>query len=194
MTLTATISPSAASGSVTFKDGGTTIATAAVSSGNASTTTSSLAVGAHTLTAEFASSNTANYTNSTSSGLSYTINSAGGGGNTSNASAVSFIAYSSGQPNTAVRRSVADTNYTVVASDTIIGYASLSAPRAVTLPSSNANIGHIIIVKDESGNCSNGNTITVVGTIDGATNYTLTTAYASTRLYAGTNGWYRITP
>ncbi len=195
VTLTATVSPGAASGSVTFKDGGTTIATTAVSGGSASTATTSLAVGAHTLTAEFVSSNTATYANSTSSGLSYTIDSSGGGGaSTSNANAVTFIAYSSGQPNTAVRRSIADTNYTVVATDTIVGYTSLTASRTVTLPAANANLGKIVIVKDESGNCSSGSTITIIGTIGGATNLLLNSAYASTRLYAGSNGWFKINP
>lgn len=99
ITLTATISPSAA-GSVTFKDAGSTIGTATVSSGTASMTTSSPSVGSHSLTAEFASSNTGAYTNSTSSNLGYTITSSGGGdgGSGSNANAVTYISYASGQP------------------------------------------------------------------------------------------------
>ena len=100
----------------------------------------------------------------------------------------------SGQPHTAVRRAVADTNYTVVASDTIIALTSLTASRTITLPSPSTNVGRILVVKDESGNCSGGVTITIAGTIDGAANLVLTTAYASTRLYAGSTGWYKITP
>ncbi len=196
ITLTATIVPSAATGTVTFKDGSTTLGSSSVSGGSASYTTTSLSTGSHTLTAEFASSNTGAYTNSTSTSLGYTITSSGGGGGGggSNASAVTFISYVSGQPHTAVRRAVADTNYMVVASDTIIALTSLTASRTITLPSPSTNVGRILVVKDESGNCSGGVTITIAGTIDGAANLVLTTAYASTRLYAGSTGWYKITP
>ncbi|MGB4761928.1 MAG: glycosyl hydrolase [Candidatus Saccharimonas sp.] len=195
VTLTATLSPSNAVGSVVFKDGGTTLGSSSVTSGVATFATASLSVGAHTLTAEFTPTNPANFAASTSSNLSYTINaSGGGGGGNSNASAMTFVAYTLGQPQTAVRRGVSDTNYTMVSSDTIIAFTALTAARTVTLPSVSNNIGRIIIVKDESGNCSSSNTITIIGTIDGATNYALNTSYASTRLYAGSNGWYRIAP
>jgi hypothetical protein len=89
---------------------------------------------------------------------------------------------------------VADTNYTVVASDTIIALTSLTASRTITLPSPGTNAGRILVVKDESGNCSGSAAITIAGTIDGASNLVLTTAYASTRLYAGSTGWYKINP
>ena len=54
VTFTATVSPSAASGTVTFKDGITTLGTGILSSGTASYTNSALAVGAHSITAEYA--------------------------------------------------------------------------------------------------------------------------------------------
>lgn len=195
VTLTATISPSA-DGSVTFKSGATVIGVDIAVGGSASVITSSLSLGAHTLTAEFASSNTSAFTDSTSSGLPYTITSAGGGGggSASNANAVPFMAFASGQPQTAVRTAVNNANYTVTASDTIVAYTALSAARSVTLPNPANNIGRIIIIKDESGSCSGGNTITLVGTIDGTSNLVLNTAYAATRLYAGSTGWYKITP
>lgn len=195
VTFTATISPSAAAGTVTFKDGATTIGTGSVNAGVASFATSSLSTGAHTITAEFASGNTSTYTNSTSAGLGYTITaSGGGGGGSSNASAVTFISYTSGQPQTAIRRGIADTNYSIATSDSIVAFTSLTAARTVTLPSAASNTGRVIIVKDESGNCSNGTTITIAGTIDGATNFVLNTAYGYARLYAGSNGWFKINP
>ncbi len=192
VTLTATISPSGATGSVTFKDGATTIGTGTVSGGTASTTTSSLSLGAHTLTAVFASSDTNTYANSTSSGLSYSITS-GSTGTSTNASGAPFIALASGQPNVAVRATVADANYTVLASDSVVAYTSLSASRTVTLPAaSGVQAGKQFVVKDESGSCASGKTITVAGTIDGTTNLVLNTAYAKTVLYSSGTAWFTI--
>jgi VCBS repeat-containing protein len=54
VTFTATVSPSTATGSVTFKDGATTIGTGALSAGTATFTTSSLSVGTHSITASYA--------------------------------------------------------------------------------------------------------------------------------------------
>ena len=196
VTLTATITPSGAAGTVTFKNGGSTLGTGAVSSGIATLITSSLPVGSLTLTAEFASSNTGAYTNSTSSGLSYTVTASGGGGGGStgsNANTVPYLALSTGQPNTAVRRGVVDTNYTIVGSDTIIGYTSLTASRTVTLPAaSTVPVGKQFIVKDESGSCSGSITITISGTIDGATNLVLSTAYARASVYSSGSAWHRV--
>src|SRR5206468_5027726 len=48
---TATVSPSAATGSVTFKDGSITVGAVALSAGSASLTTSSLSAGSHNITA-----------------------------------------------------------------------------------------------------------------------------------------------
>lgn len=192
VTLTATISPSNATGTVTFKDGATTIGTGTVSSGIASMTTSSLSVGSHTLTAAFASSNTGAYTDSTSSSLGYTISS-GSVGTSTNASAVPFIALASGQPNTTVRTTVSNANYTVTAQDTIVAYTAISAARTVTLPAaSSVQIGKQFVVKDESGSCSGGNTITIAGTIDGTTNLVLNTAYAKTTFYSNGTSWFTI--
>ena len=189
--LTATISPAAA-GTVTFKNGGSTLGTGTVSGATATLSTSALPVGSLTLTAEFASSNTSAFTNSTSSGLSYTVTASGGGGGAnSNANAVPYLALSTGQPNTAVRRGVADANYTLATSDTIVAYTTLTAARVVTIGASAP--GRIIVIKDESGSCSGGNTITISGaTIDGASSVVLNTAYASVRLYCSGTNWHRL--
>ena len=53
VTLTATISPVPAGGTVTFKDGATLLGSAAVSGGTATLHTSALAVGVHSITASF---------------------------------------------------------------------------------------------------------------------------------------------
>lgn len=60
LTLTATVTPSeevVVRGSVAFKDGATTLATVPLTKGGQAVTTTTLAVGAHTLTAEFTSTN-----------------------------------------------------------------------------------------------------------------------------------------
>lgn len=193
--LTAIVIPSNAVGNVIFKDGTTTLATVALSGGTASTATTSLTTGVHTLSATFSPTNPANFATSTANNISYTITSSSGGGDsTTNASAVSYVSYTMGQPQTAVRRGIADANYTITVVDTIVAYVSLTAARTVMLPSASNNTGRIIIVKDESGNCSSSNTITISGTVDGVANSVLNAAYGSTRLYAGTTGWYKITP
>jgi endo-1,3(4)-beta-glucanase len=196
VTITATVSPSAAAGTVTFKDGTTTIGTGAVTSGVATLTTASLSIGTRSLSAAFASSNTASYTSSTSSTVSYTITGASGGsgGNSgSNQNQVPFMSLASGQPLTAVRTAVADTNYTITQKDSIVGFTGLTSARTVTLPPiSSVPNGWQIVIKDESGNCSGSSTITVVGTIDNSANKTLSTAYGTIVLYAGLSSWYTI--
>lgn len=73
LTLTATVTASEAAdglaGSVAFMDGGTQIATVAVTAGSASTT-ATLAVGTHTLTAVFTGAG--EYGNSTSAAVTHT--------------------------------------------------------------------------------------------------------------------------
>ncbi len=51
--LTATVSPSTVTGSITFRDGGTTLGVVTLSGGVASFSTSSLIAGSHTLTAVY---------------------------------------------------------------------------------------------------------------------------------------------
>ncbi len=72
VTFTATVSPSAATGSVNFFDGNTLLGTANLSSGRASLTTSSLSVGTHSITASYNGST--NFLNSSSAVLSQVVN------------------------------------------------------------------------------------------------------------------------
>lgn len=74
VTLTATVSPSGATGTVTFYDGTTSLGTGTLSSGTASIATSSLSVGSHSITAVYGGNTS--YTTSTSSAVTVTITSA----------------------------------------------------------------------------------------------------------------------
>lgn len=65
-TLTATLSPSAATGTVTFYDGSKKLGSAKVSKGKATYSTTKLATGSQVLKAKFAPSSTADYESSTS--------------------------------------------------------------------------------------------------------------------------------
>jgi len=72
VTFTATVSPSAATGTVTFKDGSTILGTGTVSSGKATFGTSTLIAGSHSITAVYGGDT--NYNTSTSSALTQTVN------------------------------------------------------------------------------------------------------------------------
>jgi len=77
VTFTATVTPELSGtpgGHVTFTDGGTVVATKSLSGGVATFTTSSLAVGAHTIKAEYVGNNT--YAASNSHSLGFTVNKA----------------------------------------------------------------------------------------------------------------------
>ena len=70
---TATVAPSAAAGSVAFKEGSTTLGTSPVSSGTATLSTSSLSVGPHSVTATFTPTDPASYSGSISAPVSVQI-------------------------------------------------------------------------------------------------------------------------
>jgi hypothetical protein len=72
-TLTATVSPSAATGTVTFYDGTTSLGTGTLSSGTATLSTSIATAGTYSITAVYAGSST--YATSTSSAVSITVTS-----------------------------------------------------------------------------------------------------------------------
>jgi hypothetical protein len=71
VSLTATISPTAATGSVQFFDGSTSLGTATVSGGSASKAVTTLSVGGHSITAVY--SGDANYAASTSAAVTQTV-------------------------------------------------------------------------------------------------------------------------
>ncbi|MFY1634949.1 Ig-like domain-containing protein [Solwaraspora sp. WMMB335] len=79
VTLTATVTGEGAAGTVEFLDGSASLGSAALSSGAASKTVNTLAVGTHTLTARFQPADSAAFTPSTSAPVSVTITPSGGG-------------------------------------------------------------------------------------------------------------------
>ena len=74
VTLTATVSPSAATSTVTFKDGGTDLGASALVGGTASYVTSGLSVGSHSITAVYGGDDS--YARSTSSAVAQSVNKA----------------------------------------------------------------------------------------------------------------------
>lgn len=83
VTFTASILPSTAQGTVTFKDGNVTLGSAPVSGGSATFTTSSLTVGNHQISATFTPSSNSNYETSNAQ-TSYMITNGGSGGGSGN--------------------------------------------------------------------------------------------------------------
>lgn len=79
------------------------------------------------------------------------------------------------------RTNVVDVNYTVLSTDNVIFYTSLTAARSVTMISAaTATNGQEFVIKDTTGNAAANNiTINRSGsdTIDGATSYTINTNY-----------------
>ena len=71
VTFTATVSPSAATGTVQFFDGANSVGTVVLNGGNASLTTATLAVGTHSIAATYGGDT--NYASSTSSSLTQTV-------------------------------------------------------------------------------------------------------------------------
>lgn len=96
---------------------------------------------------------------------------------------------------------IADTNYTALVTDRMLVYTSLTAARTITLPTvaattitTPAGVARLFTIKDESGNCSPTNPITIQvsggATIDGSTTYVLRTEFAKVTVYCvqgGTN-------
>jgi len=90
--LTATVSPAAATGTVTFKEGTTNLGTATLSGGTARLSTTTLAVGSHSITTVYVGDTNCN--GSTSAGLVQTVNK----GNTTTTLASSLNPSTFGQP------------------------------------------------------------------------------------------------
>lgn len=95
-----------------------------------------------------------------------------------------------------VRSAVADTNYTILATDRIVEYTSLTVSRVATLPAASAiNAGQEIIVADRSGNASATITISIAragaDTINGAaTSIAITRPYRQARFVSdGVSAW-----
>jgi hypothetical protein len=96
---------------------------------------------------------------------------------------------------TARRTEVADAPYTILTSDRIVGYSSLTEAREVALPAASLYpVGVPLWIIDESGSCSQTNTITAnragTDTIDGAPSAVLDGPYGTMCLASnGLNKW-----
>ncbi len=94
------------------------------------------------------------------------------------------------------KTAVPDTAYSVLVTDRVVGYSTLTAARAVTLPAAaNWPPGALLTVADESGNCSTTKTITLnrsgSDTINGQTSIAINVPFAYVTLEANptANTW-----
>jgi len=157
---TATVTPSAATGTVTFKDGSTTLGTGTLSGGKATYTTSALTTGSHSMTAVYGGDS--NYNGSTSSALTQTVNKA------STTTAVS----SSANPSTfgasvtftaTVTPSTATGTVTFKDGSTTLGTGTLSSGRATYSTATLSGGSHSITAVyggDSNYNASTSSTLT----------------------------------
>lgn len=92
------------------------------------------------------------------------------------------------------RTVVADVDYTALATDRLVSFTTLTAPRTVTLPSGAVfTPGQELVVNDESGAASAVNVITIAASggelIDGVATEIIRAAFAMRRLYRTATGW-----
>jgi len=156
VTFTATVSPSGSgtpTGTVTFKDGSTTLGTATVSGGTAAFTTSSLAVGSHSITAAYGGATY--FAGSTSSPIAETVNRAAANivvTSTANPSvfgqSVTFTATVTASTSAAPTGTV-----TFSSSSGIIGAATLNGGNA-TVTTSSLGVGVSTVTASYSGDAN----------------------------------------
>ncbi|MDP2688963.1 MAG: hypothetical protein Q8P48_02510, partial [Deltaproteobacteria bacterium] len=75
-----------------------------------------------------------------------------------------------------------------------IAYTSLTAERQVTIPVTNIQTGHEVVIKDEAGDAGTYN-ITIVpgsGTIDGAASVAISANYGIKRLRWNGTTWFTV--
>ena len=160
VTFTATVTPSAAAGTVTFKDGSTTLGTGTLSSGKATYSVSTLAVGSHSITAAYGGSS--NYNSSTSSVFTQTVNKAGT--TTTVASSANPSTFGSSLTFTAtITPSAATGTVTFKDGSTTLGTGTLSAGKATYSTSTLSAGSHSITAAyagDSNYNSSTSSTLT----------------------------------
>lgn len=159
VTFTATVTPSAATGTVTFKDGSTTLGTGTLSGGKVTFSTSTLAAGSHSVTAAYGGNT--NYNSSTSSALTQTVNKA----NTSVtlASSANPSNYGSSVTFTAtVSPSAATGTVTFKDGSTTLGTGTLSSGKATFSTSTLAGGSHSITASYGGATNYNGSTSSVL--------------------------------
>jgi hypothetical protein len=88
------------------------------------------------------------------------------------------------------RTPVANVAYTAKLTDVLIVMTSISGGKTITLPSATGLDGKFYIISDESGGASASSTLTIAGTINGASNQTITTAYGVVRVRSNGTAWF----
>ena len=90
------------------------------------------------------------------------------------------------------RTAVSDANYTVLSTDEIVAYTSLTATRTATLPNATGNANQIFTFKDETGNASLYPIViaTSGGNIDGAATFSINIPYQSITLYSNGSNYF----
>jgi hypothetical protein len=95
------------------------------------------------------------------------------------------------------KTTVADTAYTILATDYYVAVTSLTAGRTLTLPSaSTVGDGFVLVIKDESGAAGTSNITvsraTAPQTIDGATTAVISTNYGALQLRSNGTNWFTV--
>jgi hypothetical protein len=93
-------------------------------------------------------------------------------------------------PSRMPRTPVVNAAYTAKLTDVVIVMTSLSGGKTVTLPSATGLDGKFYIIADESGAPSASNTLTVAGTINGASNQSIVAAYGLVRVRSNGTAWF----
>jgi len=90
--------------------------------------------------------------------------------------------------------SVADADYTILASDYIIGYSSITTNRTVTVPDALCTPGRFFVILDESGSAASGKQIIIdpegATPIVGQTTFNLFAPYNSVYIFCGNSSWF----
>jgi len=152
VTFTATVTPSAATGTVRFFDGANSLGTATLSGGSASLTTATLAAGTHSITAAYGGDS--NYAGSTSSALTQTVLEGTIDTATALTSSLNPSAYGDQVTFTATVSPSSGATGTVTFMDggsTVLGSSTLNASGVATLSTSSLGVGTHSITAQYSG-------------------------------------------
>ncbi|MDD2680595.1 MAG: hypothetical protein PHE20_00655 [Patescibacteria group bacterium] len=97
-------------------------------------------------------------------------------------------------PTLNTHKSINDANYTVLASDYVVGYSAITANRTVTLPDALCVPGKFFVILDESGQAGIGKTIIVdpegSTPIIGQPTFNLMGPYNSIYVFCGNSAWF----
>lgn len=156
VTFTATVAPSAATGSVQFFDGANVLGTSVLSGGSASFATTTLAAGTHSITAAY--SGDSSYASSTSSALTQTVVGGVVGTTTALTSSLNPSAYGDQVTFTATvsPSSGATGSVTFMDGGTVLGSSALNASGVATFSTSSLLIGSHSITAQYGGDSSHG--------------------------------------